>query len=244
MRALTRPNEPPLRFEVVRRLRDGVPEDLLGYLLRHRRWPAARTRWCTSDLKRGPVKRLITQLANEVYAAEPGRTRPVRILNCLGMRAAESHARAKRPPLRVDANGRREVTEWLPLHTWPTERVWARINAAGAEPHPAYAAGQSRASCVFCVLNGNRGELASAARLHPQLAQLYELAEWLIGHDFRADLAMRDVLAAAEVPLLPRDWPLEAIFQAAPAGTGTAVAIAVLRGELPVAQALAGATRS
>jgi hypothetical protein len=45
---------------------------------------------------------------------------------------------------------------------------------------------------------------------------------------------MRDVLTAAGIVALPRDWPLEVTFQAAPAGTGTAAAIAVLLGKLTV----------
>jgi len=43
------------RFEVVRRERDGRFEDLLGYLLRWRKWPAANAQWCREAIVRCPM---------------------------------------------------------------------------------------------------------------------------------------------------------------------------------------------
>jgi len=224
------------RFEVVRRERDGRFEDLLGYLLRWRKWPAANAQWCTASLKRGPIRRLLTRLADEIHEREPHRNRPVRILNCMGMRAQESTRRRRMAPLQRNdrvSTGRKEVVDYLPLHTWTTGAVWAEVDGAGLEHHIAYQVGQSRASCVFCFYQ-SPAELSRAARLNPELAQLYELAEYLIGHDFRVDLAMRDILTAAEIPPLPRNWPLEAIVRNTPDGHGTALALAVLRREQPM----------
>ena len=224
------------RFEVVRRERDGRFEDLLGYLLRWRKWPAANAQWCTAALKRGPIRRLLTRLADEIHEREPHRNRPVRILNCMGMRAAESARRRRMAPLQRNdrvSTGRKEVVDYLPLHAWTTTAVWAEVDAAGLEHHIAYQVGQSRASCVFCFYQ-SPAELIRAARLNPELAQLYELAEHLIGHDFRVDLAMRDVLSVAGIPPLPRDWPLAAVVLNAPDGQGTALALAVLRRDRPM----------
>ncbi|UQA96712.1 adenine nucleotide alpha hydrolase family protein [Streptomyces halobius] len=55
-------------------------------------WPSSAARWCTSDLKRGPIRKLMTR----PVAESAGLGRPVRILNCMGQRAAESAPRAKR----------------------------------------------------------------------------------------------------------------------------------------------------
>jgi len=107
------------------------------------------------------------------------------------------------------------------------------VDGAGLEHHIAYQVGQSRASCVFCFYQ-SPDELTRAARLNPELAQLYELAEYVIGHDFRVDLAMREILTAADIPPLPRGWPLEALTLNAPDGQGTALALAVLCGERPM----------
>lgn len=57
------------------------------------KWPDAARRYCTSDMKRAPVYRLMTRLTAEQRAA--GITgRRVRILNVLGLRAQESARRA------------------------------------------------------------------------------------------------------------------------------------------------------
>jgi hypothetical protein len=111
--------------------------------------------------------------------------------------------------------------------------VWAEVDAAGLERHVAYAVGQSRTSCVFCFYQSPE-ELIRAARRNPHLAQLYELAEHLIGHDLRVDLAIRDVLAAAGITPLPRDWPLEPLVLGTVDGAGTALALAVLSGRQPM----------
>jgi 3'-phosphoadenosine 5'-phosphosulfate sulfotransferase (PAPS reductase)/FAD synthetase len=226
-----------VRFEVVRRNQD----DLLLHVLRRGRWPSSTARWCTSDHKRTPISTVITRLVAEVFERQPGRRDPVRVLNCLGMRAQESPARARKPPLEDDraaSNGRRAVTRWLPIHGATTEDVLVGIAAAGAELHPAYGLGQSRASCALCIFS-SRAELISAAQANPELAQLYELVERRIGHRFRVALSMDELLAEAGISPLPDAWPLEAVFSSAPPAEATAVAVAILRRELPM-PALAG----
>ncbi|WP_240519661.1 phosphoadenosine phosphosulfate reductase family protein [Amycolatopsis antarctica] len=65
--------------------------DLLTQVRQRGRWPSATARYCTSDQKRGPARKLITQLVNELGAID----RPARVLNCMGLRAQESHARLR-----------------------------------------------------------------------------------------------------------------------------------------------------
>jgi hypothetical protein len=45
---------------------------------------------------------------------------------------------------------------------------------------------------------------------------------------------MRDVLAAAGITPLPRDWPLEDLVLGTADGAGAALALAVPRGEQPM----------
>ncbi|WNI20394.1 phosphoadenosine phosphosulfate reductase family protein [Actinacidiphila sp. ITFR-21] len=78
-----------LRFEIVARTGSG----LLDRIEERGMFPSADNRWCTSDFKRGPVRRLITALVREAEAA--GHVGPVRILNVMGLRAEESPARRK-----------------------------------------------------------------------------------------------------------------------------------------------------
>lgn len=204
------------RFEVVVHQRDGQVEDLLAYALRRGYWPDNRNRWCTSTLKRDVTDRLLRRLADEIHAADPRRTRPVRILTCYGMRAEESARRARYVPVepytRI-STATRQATRWLPVHDWSTAEVFASADAAGLTRHPAYAAGQSRASCVLCIFL-RPAELVAAAQLHPLLTQCYELVERTIGHRFRMDVSLADVLTEAGIPPLPADTPLEPIVWA------------------------------
>lgn len=194
-----------LRFEVVSR-----GEDLLDQVVtRHETlrakgdtttpaWPSSAARYCTSDQKTSQVAKLMTRLAAEHRTA--GNTAPLRILNCLGIRAAESPARAKKSPLGPDpaSNGRRTVTRWLPIFEWSDAEVWATIRRSGLPYHPAYDAGMPRLSCVFCVLAGRR-ELVLAARLNPDLARQYVAVEKRVGHTFKNGQSIADIAAEAGV---------------------------------------------
>lgn len=173
-------------------------------------WPSSQARYCTSDLKRGQVRKVMTALTTEVRERD-GLDRPVRILNCMGFRRQESAARAKKQPYRFDGPAStkttREVWEWAPILDWTVEQVWARIRQAGTRHHWAYDAGMPRLSCCFCVLAG-RDALIRAAQLMPELAQEYLATEVRVGHTFRQDLSMADIVAAAnrETVTTVSDW--------------------------------------
>lgn len=184
-----------LPVEVVR---NRVHSDLLARIEKRGRWPNRKNRFCTSEFKTGPVKQLCTKLVKE----RKGLGRPVRILNCLGIRAAESAARAARLPFKhLEAkvgwsNGLRHVDEWLPIFTWEEADVWERIRTSGVPHHPAYDMGMPRLSCSFCVLAGKTA-LVKAAQLRPELAQEYLALEQRIDHRFKDELSMADIIAAA-----------------------------------------------
>lgn len=178
-----------VRFEVVSR----SGPDLLDQVKIRGKWPASNARYCTSDFKRGPIRKLMTRLVRELELG-----RPVRILNCMGLRAEESPARAKKPDFRRDevaSNGRREVDEWLPIRDWKLGEIWSRIHASGVPWHPAYDAGMSRLSCVFCVL-AKKSDLETAARLNPGLLREYAAVEREIGHDFKHRLPIASLVPA------------------------------------------------
>jgi 3'-phosphoadenosine 5'-phosphosulfate sulfotransferase (PAPS reductase)/FAD synthetase len=204
-----------LRHEVVCREVTGedgerVAESLSEHIEAHGMWPDAARRYCTSDLKRAPVYRLMTRLAREQQAV--GVTGRVRILNVLGLRAQESPHRAAMAAFSHDQRATnqtvRHVDQWLPIHGWHADQVWARIQEAGTRPHPVYAAGLPRLSCRFCVL-ASESALIRAAQLDPQGARHRADMEQRMGHQFRLGLPMRAIIARAQASPAPSpvtDW--------------------------------------
>jgi 3'-phosphoadenosine 5'-phosphosulfate sulfotransferase (PAPS reductase)/FAD synthetase len=179
--------------------------DFLDLVRHYGHWPKPDTRYCTAMLKRGQILRALTRLANEARA-ERGKPfcagdaaaaqykAPVRILNCVGLRAEESPGRARQPAFkpggRGSGKGKRKVVDlWLPIHAWTEAEVWEACRASGAPIHPAYAAGLPRASCVFCIY-APREALVVAGKLHPELLAEYVAVEKEIGHAFKHKLPM------------------------------------------------------
>ncbi|GHH22474.1 phosphoadenosine phosphosulfate reductase family protein [Streptomyces lanatus] len=159
-------------------------------------WPSSAARWCTSGEKRGPIRTLYTRLTDEL--AHLGR--PVRILACIGQRAAESDQRAKLAEVEIDrgaSNGKRHVTTWRPIHAWSTRKVWREIARSRLPYHPAYDWGNRRLSCVFCVLGCNN-DLVNGARRVPGLAAAYARTEVKVGADFKKGLSMAEIIRRAQ----------------------------------------------
>ena len=142
------------------------------------KWPDPARRWCTSDFKTGPIERELRRYlkANPRFGG--------RIVSAMGMRAGESPARARKPPWRLnERNSRAGRTwyDWLPIFDLTEREVFRVIRDAGQSPHPAYAMGMSRLSCVFCIM-ASRADLRTAARLQPALYTHYADLERRIGH--------------------------------------------------------------
>lgn len=138
-------------------------------------WPSASTRQCTSDLKRGPIQREVRR-----YAKANGFKI---IVNCLGLRAEESPGRAKRPEYsRMGiSNSVNTWFEWLPVHELKTPEIFSIIREAGQEPHYAYALGNERLSCVFCIM-ASRNDIRNGGSEHPELLAQYDAMEKRTGY--------------------------------------------------------------
>ncbi|CAO3446714.1 phosphoadenosine phosphosulfate reductase [Azospirillum argentinense] len=134
-------------------------------------FPSPDNRQCTSDLKRGPIEKLVRRILRE-----RGRSLYV---NCVGIRAQESRKRAKATTFEFDARNSkagREWYSWLPIHQMSEAEVWATIHGAGQQGHRAYAAGMRRLSCRFCIM-ATEEDLQTAGRLDPDGARLYASTE-------------------------------------------------------------------
>jgi 3'-phosphoadenosine 5'-phosphosulfate sulfotransferase (PAPS reductase)/FAD synthetase len=176
--------------------------DLLDHARQRGKWFGHATRYCTSDHKRDQVKKVFTQITRELQA--PGARcfgRKVKILNCLGLRAAESKARAKLVPFQRNAKAsnktKREVFDWLPIHDWSDDRVWGDIKLSGVRHHDAYDLGLPRLSCVFCIF-APREALVLAGHHNRELLAEYVQVEREIDHTFRQDLSLAEIQEAVE----------------------------------------------
>ena len=137
-------------------------------MVEHRqKFPSPSTKQCTSDLKRGPLEKLIRTISLE--------RKNKLIVNCMGMRAAESPGRAKQKPWKYskrNSKAGREYYDALPVHHWSTDEVFREIADANQEPFYTYGEGMIRKSCCFCIM-ACKSDLKIAARLMPELASRY-----------------------------------------------------------------------
>lgn len=137
-------------------------------MVRHRRrFPDVNNRQCTSDLKRGPIDK-------KIRAISKARACKL-IINCMGIRAQESPARAKKRRFTFNwqqSKAGRKWYNWYPIFDYKLPDVWATIRKAGQLRHWAYDAGMTRLSCCFCIL-ASQADLKTAAALNPVLYQQY-----------------------------------------------------------------------
>jgi DNA sulfur modification protein DndC len=159
-------------------------------------FPSSAHRQCTSDLKRNPIYKFIRN--------DMKRRGAVLAVNCMGLRAAESPARAKKETLKINATlskAGRTVHEYLPLHHYTDAEVFAAIAGAGQKPFWAYAAGNKRLSCVFCIM-GCDNDLRNGARQRPDLYRKYLNLEAETGWTMFNGQSLRErVEGKGELPL-------------------------------------------
>lgn len=180
-----------LRFEVVTRPQGNLLEQVKNRGM----WPSSTTRYCTSDQKRGQVAKVITKLDREVRS---DRKQNVTMLNCMGLRAEESPARAKKAPFEINkvfSTKTRTVDTWLPIHDWTEQQVWASIKESGVPHHYAYDLGMPRLSCVFCIFAPKQA-LILAGQHNRELLDKYVKVEQEIGHLFRQDMPIANIQEA------------------------------------------------
>ena len=133
-------------------------------------------------------------LANEKINS--GSIKPIKMLRCMGFRAEESTARAKRQVFETrykrESNSKRVVDVWLPIHSWTETQVWDSIKESGIEHHPAYDLGMPRLSCIFCIF-APKAALILAGQHNPELLEEYCQVEREIGHAFKQGLKIQEV---------------------------------------------------
>lgn len=186
---------------------EGEEFDLLEYARRRGKWPGPKQRYCTSEFKRGPGGRIITEIVRELRPTIP---RP-RVLNVYGIRSEESPARSKLRPLALNerlTSGTREVWDYYPIFAMTEEAVWKDIRASGVPYHRAYDLGMPRLSCAFCFY-APRAALLIAGRENRALLDAYCDVEQEIGHEFMHNQPIREIreaIRSGEVPEAVASW--------------------------------------
>jgi len=181
-------------------------------------WSSSKQRYCTSDLKIGPINVFFTATGHDF------------IISAEGLRADESKARSQKNPLSIRSNkssayyaemtveeaifhfrpGKKLVLTWYPIFNFSNADVWATYHmsevqlivarsqyaASGILPawwpfHPAYVFGNQRVSCRYCIL-GRQGDLRTAARHdHDQLLDELIDMERVSGYTFKNNFSLR-----------------------------------------------------
>jgi DNA sulfur modification protein DndC len=168
----------------------------LSMVEKRRKFPDMIRRQCTSDLKRGPV---------EVFMRNTGRAKfhsPVRekvLINCLGIRAAESPKRSAMTPWKLDEKlsiAGRKVWNWMPIFQETLRDVLEWHWRVGHPLHPVYvpeyhADGTQggymrRLSCRLCIF-ATEHDIKMVAKHDPEAFYAVANLEQRINFTMRPD---------------------------------------------------------
>jgi hypothetical protein len=172
-------------------------------------WASPKARYCTSDLKTRPIDQYLRQFAD--------------VVNVMGIRAAESVSRSKKPCVAKResiATRGRTALDWNPILHFSMSDVWnaggntfldleaARkaFQETGEVPefwkfHPAYAMGNERLSCALCIM-GSLSDLQNGIRYNPELAENLISMEKESGFSFQMNRSLGSVRKGLQ------DWKL------------------------------------
>jgi 3'-phosphoadenosine 5'-phosphosulfate sulfotransferase (PAPS reductase)/FAD synthetase len=148
-------------------------------------FPSAAMRYCTSDMKTGPC---------DIFVRNKFK-RDADVIVAIGIRAAESVSRSKKPPyterpLCSSTQKNRRVSTLFPLFDWSTERIYDYLKPYGM--HPAYSLGNERLSCAICVL-GSLNDIMNGIENKPEVYQMLCSIEAMSGYTFTDKIRLMDL---------------------------------------------------
>jgi 3'-phosphoadenosine 5'-phosphosulfate sulfotransferase (PAPS reductase)/FAD synthetase len=156
-------NELEATYEYVRMLGEKVhpiewlkPERDFYELARKKgRFPSARARFCTQELKMKPSRDYAFALIEEGHE----------VLLHTGVRSSESEARSLLKERDVDTWYGLPV--YRPLLSWTIDDVWAIHKRHGIPRNPLYAMGMKRVGCAPCIMS-QKNEIRRLHKLFPE----------------------------------------------------------------------------
>lgn len=167
----------------------------LDMAMLHGRFPGARTRFCTEELK------LLPLMARKRPLLDEG----VDIVSWLGERAEESQARRNKRPIERIRYERASEIIYRPIHQWTAEQVFAISARHGLRPNPLYLHGLTRVGCFPCILC-KKAELRQIAQRFPHVIDQLEEWETIVGLvSRRAVFDPNPITTFFAAPMVPGD---------------------------------------
>lgn len=154
-------NEHEFTYDYIRMLGEKVhpivwleSEGFYNQAKRKGRFPSAKARFCTFDLKMIPTQRDILKLVGDGNE----------VLLHTGVRRAESEKRSHLPEREFDMFYGVDV--FRPLIDWTTEQVFALLKQHGIPYNPLYDYGAKRVGCYPCIFS-RKAEIRQIAKYFP-----------------------------------------------------------------------------
>lgn len=174
----------------------GIP--FLDVAMLHGRFPSTKVRFCTDQTKLIPI----------MHRKRPLLDAGIPVIDWIGERAAESPARAKKPPIQSTRHlsGARNIL-YRPILRWSAADAFAISERHGLRHNPLYTMGMSRVGCSTCIMVRKR-ELRMWAMRFP--AEVDRVRQWerLVGLVSRRTASFdrpSSLLSANMVPGDPAD---------------------------------------
>jgi 3'-phosphoadenosine 5'-phosphosulfate sulfotransferase (PAPS reductase)/FAD synthetase len=162
---------PPISEEKIERaLKVLVPTGIpfLDLCLVKGRFPSAKARFCTDELKIRPIMEQINL---------PFLLKGISVISWQGVRRDESLARSVLPE--IDGDGEWEngakLYNYRPILDWTAEQVFKKAADYGLKPNPLYLEGMGRVGCMPCI-HARKNELLEISRRYPE--EFRRVAEW------------------------------------------------------------------
>lgn len=169
-----------LELQVVR----NVNKTFLTMAEKRGMFPGMKERQCTSDLKRDPIVKWIRNNVKDPL-----------VINCTGIRSAESTGRKKMPKLKRnkrETNSKRTIWDWCPIKDWSHEKVFSYLEERALPLHPVYKY-LRRFSCRVCIFMTLQ-DLQQVQANDPEAITTINRLERKIGFSFKPEGYLDELL--------------------------------------------------
>lgn len=142
-------------------------EGFLNLALRKGRFPGAKSRFCTQELKLKPTKAFLDRLGLQFSNFQ--------VVSVSGVRAGESEDRKHLPEWGDPLDSYFGLCEWRPLIKWQIEDVLTIHAKYKILLNPLYSKGARRVGCFPCIMS-SKPEIRAMSQSYPE--RVDEIEKW------------------------------------------------------------------